>query len=42
MRNHDQYVHDEVHSLLGAGELVADEDLNARDAYNKYLKDKYK
>ena len=42
MRNTDQSVPDVVHSLLGAGESVADEDLNARDAYNKYLKDKYK
>ena len=42
MRNTDQSVPDVVHSLLGAGEPVADEDLNARDAYNKYLKDKYK
>ena len=42
MRNTDQSVPDVVHSLLGAGEPVVDEDLNARDAYNKYLKDKYK
>ena len=42
MRSTDQSVPDVVHSLLGAGEPVVDEDLNARDAYNKYLKDKYK
>ena len=42
MRNTDQSVPDVVHSLLCAGEPVVDEDLNARDAYNKYLKDKYK
>ena len=35
-------VPDIVLSLLGAGEPVADDDLNARKAYNQYLEDKYK
>ena len=33
---------DIVLSLLGAGEPVADDDLNARDAYQQYLEEKYK
>jgi hypothetical protein len=28
--------------LLGAGEPVADDDLNAREAYQQYLDEKYK
>ena len=32
---------DIVLSLLGAGEPVADNDLNARKAYNEYLEEKY-
>lgn len=37
-----QQVPDVVLSLLGAGEPVADDDLNARKAYNEYLEEKYK
>jgi (2Fe-2S) ferredoxin len=33
---------DIVQSLLGAGEPVADDDLNAREAYYKYLEEKYR
>ena len=40
--NTDQPVPDVVLSLLGAGEPVTDEDLNAREAYNQYLEEKYK
>ena len=35
-------VPDIVLSLLGAGTPVADDDLNARNAYNEYLEEKYK
>ncbi len=35
-------VPDIVLSLLGAGTPVADDDLNARKAYNEYLEEKYK
>ncbi len=35
-------VPDIVLSLLGAGEPIAEDDLNAREAYNKYLEEKYK
>lgn len=38
----EQPVPDVVLSLLGAGEPVTDEDLNAREAYNQYLEEKYK
>ena len=38
----EQPVPDVVLSLLGAGEPVADDDLNAREAYNQYLEEKYK
>ena len=38
----EQAVPDVVLSLLGAGESVADEDLNAREAYYDYLEQKYK
>ena len=38
----DQPIPDVVLSLLGAGEPVADDDLNAREAYNQYLEEKYK
>ena len=34
-------VPDIVLSLLGAGVPVADNDLNAREAYNEYLEEKY-
>lgn len=34
-------VPDVVLSLLGAGETVADHDLNAREAYHQYLMEKY-
>ena len=37
----EQAVPDVVLSLLGAGESVADEDLNAREAYYDYLEEKY-
>ena len=37
-----QSVPDVVLSLLGAGEPVADDDLNAREAYQEYLEEKYK
>ena len=33
---------DIVLSLLGSGTSVADDDLNARKAYNEYLEEKYK
>ena len=35
-------VPDVVLSLLGAGEPVAEDDLNAREAYQQYLEEKYK
>lgn len=38
----DQSVPDVVLSLLGAGEEVAEDDLNAREAYYEYLEEKYK
>ena len=38
----EQAVPDVVLSLLGAGEPVSDDDLNAREAYNQYLEEKYK
>ncbi len=38
----EQKVPDIVLSLLGAGEPVADDDLNAREAYYQYLEEKYK
>ena len=38
----EQAVPDVVLSLLGAGERVGDEDLNAREAYYDYLEQKYK
>ena len=38
----DQTVPDIVMSLFGAGESVADDDLNAREAYYQYLEEKYK
>ena len=38
----EQVVPDVVLSLLGAGEPVADEDLNGRDTYYKHLEKKYK
>jgi len=34
-------VPDVVLSLLGAGTPIADDDLNAREAYNNYLEEKY-
>ena len=37
----EQPIPDIVLSLLGAGEPVADDDLNARKAYNEYLEEKY-
>jgi hypothetical protein len=33
---------DIVLSLLGAGEPIAEDDLNAREAYQQYLEEKYK
>ena len=38
---HTAEIPDVVLSLLGAGEPVADDDLNAREAYNQYLMEKY-
>lgn len=38
----EQPVPDVVLSLLGAGESVNADDLNAREAYYKYLEEKYK
>jgi hypothetical protein len=38
----EQAVPDVVLSLLGAGEQVAAEDLNGREAYYKHLEEKYK
>lgn len=38
----EQAVPDIVLSLLGAGESVAEDDLNAREAYQQYLEEKYK
>ena len=38
----EQSVPDIVLSLLGAGEPVNDDDLNAREAYYQYLDEKYK
>lgn len=35
-------VPDVVLSLLGAGEPVGEDDLNAREAYHQYLEEKYK
>ena len=37
----EQPVPDVVLSLLGAGTPIADDDLNAREAYNQYLEEKY-
>jgi len=37
----EQEVPDVVLSLLGAGEPVAKEDINGRDAYYHYLEEKY-
>lgn len=38
----DENIPDVVLSLLGAGEAVDDDDLNARKAYYQYLEEKYK
>ena len=38
----DQTVPDVVLSLLGAGTPIDDDDLNAREAYQQYLEEKYK
>ena len=38
----EQPVPDIVMSLFGAGESIADDDLNAREAYYQYLEEKYK
>lgn len=38
----EQSAPDVVLSLLGAGEPVADNDINAREAYQQYLEEKYK
>ena len=37
----NEAVPDIVLSLLGVGEPVADDDLNAREAHNRYLEEKY-
>lgn len=38
----EEPVPDVVLSLLGAGEPVAEDDINGREAYFKYLEEKYK
>lgn len=38
----EEKVPDVVLSLLGAGEPVSDDDINAREAYYEYLEKKYK
>lgn len=38
----EQAVPDVVQSLLGAGEKIAEDDMNAREAYYEYLEEKYK
>ena len=38
----EQSVPDIVLSLLGAGEPLAEDDLNGREAYHLYLEEKYK
>jgi hypothetical protein len=38
----EQPVPDIVMSLFGAGESIAEDDLNAREAYYQYLEEKYK
>ena len=38
----EQNVPDIVLSLLGAGESLAEDDLNGREAYQQYLEEKYK
>jgi antitoxin component of RelBE/YafQ-DinJ toxin-antitoxin module len=38
----EQKIPDVVKSLLGAGENIADNDLNARELYSKYLEEKYR
>ena len=38
----EQPVPDVVLCLLGAGEPVAEDDINAREAYYRYLEEKYK
>ena len=38
----EQEVPDVVQSLLGAGEKVSEDDMNAREAYYEYLEEKYK
>jgi len=38
----EQTVPDIVLSLLGAGESLAEDDLNGREAYQQYLEEKYK
>ena len=38
----EQPVPDIVQSLIGAGEKIADDDLNAREAYYQYLEEKYR
>lgn len=38
----EETVPDIVLSLLGAGDAVAEDDLNGRQAYHKYLEEKYR
>jgi hypothetical protein len=38
----EEEVPDIVLSLLGAGENVSEDDINAREAYSQYLEEKYK
>ena len=41
-QNEKQTIPDVVLSLVGAGEPIADDDLNGRNAYYKYIEEKYK
>ena len=38
----EQAIPDVVQSLYGAGAPISESDLNGREAYNKYLEEKYK
>lgn len=38
----DDAIPDIVLSLLGAGSPVSEEDINGREAYHKYIEEKYK
>ncbi len=40
--NKEQPIPDIVQSLIGAGAPIPEEDINAREAYHKYVEEKYK